>query len=191
MSRAYFRTKHCVLLFLLSSLLTIASSDAYCVEYRPNCVYNDDCAPGLICEGQMCRFPCRSSVDCDDDEVCLLNTQPRGVPTSYVRAFSACIKRSLYSVSIGLPLEEIPMQRTNIYGHDIGVMAISDNDPMTCYYRCKTLPRCNAWSFVRSGIQGVAPYCWFKSVPTLPGPRVEDPNCVSGVISFPVAVPVR
>jgi PAN domain len=34
------------------------------------CVFNDECAPGLICAGTVCRVQCRTARDCQRGDVC-------------------------------------------------------------------------------------------------------------------------
>src|SRR4029077_12014845 len=49
--------------------------------------------------------------------------------------------------------------------------------PSDCQTGCLDDTRCNAWTWVKKGIQGPAARCWLKA--NVPQP-VPDKNCVSG-----------
>jgi len=63
-------------------------------------------------------------------------------------------------------------------GSDFRSFPLSKDDPNICRNACMNEPRCKAWTYVRSNIQGPRPMCWLKNA--VPQP-VENQNCLSGV----------
>lgn len=54
------------------------------------------------------------------------------------------------------------------------------NDPMQCRNACAADGRCQAFTFVKPGVQGASARCWLKTV--APAPRSEG-CCISGLIA--------
>jgi hypothetical protein len=76
------------------------------------------------------------------------------------------------------PIEErlfTPMQvDTDLFGGDYTVMDIVSPD--ACQGECKKDHRCNAWTFVKAGVQGPQPRCYLKDhVPA----ATPNPCCIS------------
>jgi hypothetical protein len=63
-----------VLIVLVLSLVCIAASAPHFEQARRSvnrqCVFNDECSPGLICAGAFCREQCRTARDCGRGDVC-------------------------------------------------------------------------------------------------------------------------
>ena len=67
---------------------------------------------------------------------------------------------------------------TNRRGQDYRSFLLDEPLPDTCRQACNEEAQCQAWTFVKPGIQGPQAKCWLKSV--VPQ-KVQDTCCVSGV----------
>jgi hypothetical protein len=64
-------------------------------------------------------------------------------------------------------------------GADYKTVELASNDFYQCQATCKADGKCQAWTFVRAGLQGPKAKCWLKSA--VPDARV-DSCCFSGVM---------
>lgn len=81
------------------------------------------------------------------------------------------------TLELSSPLGEANTDRP---GSDYHNFWMSESDvPTQCHYACVNEERCQAWTFVKKGIQGPKPRCWLKDhVPS----AISSPCCVSGVM---------
>ena len=67
---------------------------------------------------------------------------------------------------------------TNRQGQDYRSFALDEPLPNICRQACTEEPQCQAWTFMKPGIEGPQAKCWLKSgVPQ----KIQDACCVSGV----------
>ena len=80
-----------------------------------------------------------------------------------------------------------PQERTNLPGKDYRSFELSSPDPAACQKACQDEAQCQAWTYVKPGVQGAPARCWLKSeVP----PAVADDCCTSGLkAASPQAAP--
>lgn len=73
----------------------------------------------------------------------------------------------------------VPMnQNLNLPGKDYRNFDLQEAKPSLCAYACAVDPRCDAYTYVKPGVQGNQARCWLKNaVPQ----RVSGNCCVSGV----------
>jgi len=72
-------------------------------------------------------------------------------------------------------LADMILSNQNLPGNDYKNLEIQDFD--ACRNICRDERRCQAWTFVKPGIQGPSAHCWLKDkVPT----AVRSPCCHSG-----------
>lgn len=62
-------------------------------------------------------------------------------------------------------------------GIDYRRFSVPAADPAICENTCLDDPQCQAWTYVRPGVQGESAFCWLKS--DVPTPRF-DQCCISG-----------
>lgn len=74
----------------------------------------------------------------------------------------------------------------NFPGADIGSSPIGDNNPLTCLTICELTDGCEAWTYVKPGIQGPTAMCWIKS--EVPAAEVSE-CCISGTMEIAAASP--
>ncbi len=75
-----------------------------------------------------------------------------------------------------------PIVDTNMPGNDYKNFDLQQG-PETCRETCMKDEKCEAWTWVKQGIQGKLPHCWLKN----PAPaKVANPCCVSGTRSAPI-----
>lgn len=89
-------------------------------------------------------------------------------------------KRSQQGLVSGVKVDaRVPMnQNLNLPGQDYRNFDLSEAKPSLCAYACAMDPRCEAYTYVKPGVQGSNARCWLKdSVPR----RVSGNCCVSGV----------
>lgn len=67
----------------------------------------------------------------------------------------------------------------NFPGNDIGSFFVGDNDPQTCQAACDVNEDCEAWTFVKPGIQGPEAVCWLKNA--VAAPEVTE-CCISAAV---------
>jgi tetratricopeptide (TPR) repeat protein len=71
-------------------------------------------------------------------------------------------------------------RRTDRPGLDYRNFELAAPDPAACRSACLSAPECQAWTYVRPGVQGPKARCWLKSaVPR----RGTSSCCVSGVVT--------
>ena len=71
-----------------------------------------------------------------------------------------------------------PEYDTNRMGGDFDHVVMDIDAPLECRRICEGNPACEAWTYVKPGIQGPMAMCWLKnSVP----PPTADSCCISGV----------
>jgi PAN domain len=75
-----------------------------------------------------------------------------------------------------------PIQNTNMPGRDYKNFELQQG-PETCRETCMKDEKCEAWTWVKQGIQGKLPHCWLKNAEP---PKVPNPCCVSGTRSAPM-----
>ncbi|MGC2080578.1 MAG: PAN domain-containing protein [Xanthobacteraceae bacterium] len=75
-----------------------------------------------------------------------------------------------------------PIANTNMPGRDYKDFELHEG-PDYCQKACMKDEKCEAWTWVKQGLQGKLRHCWLKNaVPR----RVSDPCCVSGTRSAPI-----
>ena len=74
-------------------------------------------------------------------------------------------------------------QDVNRLGSDFRDFDLAEADPQLCQRACDDDARCQAWTYVRPGIQAPAARCWLKA--PVPLPLKQEPCCVSGVKAAP------
>jgi hypothetical protein len=75
--------------------------------------------------------------------------------------------------TIGAGMEE----NTDRPGSDYSSFTITSRDPEACRRACQDDSRCNAWTYVRPGVQGDTAVCYLKS--QVPGATASN-CCISG-----------
>ena len=102
---------------------------------------------------------------------------------TYVTANHMCFKKETIPAAVannccfsGIKLMATPEFSTDGPGSDIQV---SDSpSPESCETDCRNEPACQAYTWVRAGVQGPAARCWLKKARPA---KVSSPCCVSGV----------
>lgn len=56
--------------FGVAVVVGLAISCESLAKVNESCLFNDDCAPGLLCAGRRCRTECRSDRDCTAGQHC-------------------------------------------------------------------------------------------------------------------------
>ena len=70
-------------------------------------------------------------------------------------------------------------------GYDYNNFDLTSTDPRLCSNACNGDTQCQAWTYIKPGVQGPHPRCWLKSV--TPAANGSD-CCTSGVRSPPLVV---
>lgn len=126
-----------------------------------SCIFSSDCESPLVCEGQLCRLPCRTSRDCSSGWLCLDTTPPARI----------CADPRLITY-----LNE---QNKNRPGGDYRQIPDGTLDEKFCRSLCEDDPDCISFTYVKPGIQALTAKCWLKK--SAPDP-VSDSCCTSGVV---------
>ena len=75
-----------------------------------------------------------------------------------------------------------PIPNTNMPGKDYKDFELHEG-PDSCREACMKDGKCEAWTWVKQGLQGKLRHCWLKNaVPR----KVSDPCCVSGTRAAPI-----
>ena len=88
----------------------------------------------------------------------------------------------------GLRLPSDAKSGENMPGSDISGADLASADPNLCASSCQANRDCQAWTYVKPGVQGPAARCWLKNARP---PIVSDPCCVSGVTDHLSAAAAR
>jgi len=81
---------------------------------------------------------------------------------------------STFTVSVtvrGTALADTILENTNLPGNDYSNMEVGGSDE--CRSTCLKDRKCEAWTFVKRGIQGRSAHCWLKDRV----PRAEQSSC--------------
>ncbi len=68
--------------------------------------------------------------------------------------------------------------QTNLPGSDYSNFPVANDDLYACVNACRQQQQCQAFSYVRAGVQGTSPRCWLKSA--VPAAK-SDGCCISGI----------
>lgn len=125
---------------------------------------------------------------CDSDSACVAWTYVRpGIQANTAMCWlkgavpaptrdNCCIS----GLSAGTPIGNQLEHGYNRRGSDYTNFPIKTGSPITCQKACEEDSSCQAWTYVRPGIQANTAMCWLKD--TIPG-RTLDACCISGVPS--------
>lgn len=96
----------------------------------------------------------------------------------YLRVIFPAILAGLALFSAAALAKGEPEYDTNRYGGDFAHVVMDIDAPLECRRICEGNPDCEAWTYVKPGIQGPMPMCWLKNI--VP-PATPDTCCISGV----------
>jgi hypothetical protein len=96
--------------------------------------------------------------------------------------FTVCFL--LYILLLGVPMTYAATQEvdTDRGGSDYKNFDLPQANPVLCETSCNGDAQCNAWTYVKPGIQGVTARCWLKTG-VVPAAK-SNTCCVSGVKGF-------
>ena len=92
---------------------------------------------------------------------------------------SICILLAVAHASLAEPGSVLPMEfNIDRPGEDYRSFDLPRGIPNLCLEACEAEERCQAWTYVKPGVQGRNARCWLKH--RVPNPRPAD-CCTSGV----------
>ena len=91
---------------------------------------------------------------------------------------SLCAQIQILQVDLGNQTVS-RVENQNLPGNDYRSFELKSEETCnTCIDLCLNDPKCKAYTYVKSGVQGKNGVCWLKSSVSTP---VSDPNCTSGI----------
>jgi hypothetical protein len=140
----------------------------------PQCTGSAACTAPLVCKGVYCAPQCETSRDCNNGWVCIDGTR-RGDSAPEGVSYKICAD------PIMLPAQPVSAATDNIDfpGGDLVSFPVGSMSPRTCQTACEEYAYCQAYTYVKAGVQSATAYCYLKRSASK---AVPNSCCISGVV---------